>query len=520
MATVPKVRLTPSNRDVTDILREELEDLVAGLRSELRRRQQDGTILGSRLTRASSKLIAAECSLRDKSLHFLSPPGALHPKSARSFCQVDAAPDDEDFSEDSEHPRPPGEQRGRLKKHADFDTQPAGAYNPFQGATRRVVYLRQKIGELQQQNVDVHAETVELARKRDRLRAQIEQRGPPTEQRFRHERLIPVFKPKKSISTLKSAAHYCDEMLKREKEPELHDELLCVYCLLAGDELASFELLQAIWAPHIRADDLAKLEDLLEDRSIHVSILSAQFRRLVASHKPLCASYRDLKQRINHVVDHSDQVQGLEARIKELEDQIAKIPAVEKGIAELTEQRNKLLADKEEIVRQGSLAAAKIDAAGKSELAEIRADKAATEREQQQLEHIGKRLEERYATISEDFGRLNAKRTELVTMWEQLETETSKTNRQWMMLENVGLENPDDVLEVWKLCADTLPTDLVREAEARKDQVAAFQRELDAIDKQIRDLEQRETWMSDEIQRCRDRIKAAEQNADGTKSDS
>jgi chromosome segregation ATPase len=332
--------------------------------------------------------------------------------------------------------------------------------------------------------------------------------------------LIPPFKPKKPVNTLKSVAHYCEELLKREKGTELHDELLSVYYLLTGDEMAACQLLQAVWAPNIREDDLAKLEDMLEDRSMHVAILSGQFKRLAACHRPLCASYRDLRQRINHVVDYSDQVGSLETRIKDLESQIATIPEVEKRIAGLMEQRNKLLADKEELVRQGSLAIAKIDAAGRSELAEIRADKASVEREQQQLEQIAKRVEERYITVGEELGRLRLEQAELSMIWEQKEVETSKKGKQLAILNSVGLENSDDVLEIWQLCKDALPTDLAREAETRKNDVVRLQREQEALDREIEELQRRDTWMSKEIQRCRDRIKASEQNAEGAKGDS
>jgi regulator of replication initiation timing len=108
----------------------------------------------------------------------------------------------------------------------------AGSFNPFQGATRRIVSLRQKIGSIQQQIVDVHNETLELDRERERLRTQLEQRPPPIDERFRHEKPISLFKQKKQSITLKKYTKYCEELLKREKSPKDHDELICIHDLL------------------------------------------------------------------------------------------------------------------------------------------------------------------------------------------------------------------------------------------------------------------------------------------------
>jgi DnaJ-domain-containing protein 1 len=220
------------------------------------------------------------------------------------------------------------------------------------------VALRQKIGTLQQQVVDVHAEAVDQARERERLRVLLEQRGAPTEQRFRHERPIPKHTIKKPRVTLKGCVKYSDELLKREKDPTLRDELLCVYCLLTGDDLGAFDILQHIWAPSVKDEDLARLDDLLQDRGAHVAILREQFRRLEARHNPLRDAYRDLLGRINHVVDYDDQKQSLVDRIAELDERIQTIPGRQDAIKDLIARRDELLEQKDALFKAGAADAA------------------------------------------------------------------------------------------------------------------------------------------------------------------
>jgi hypothetical protein len=516
--------MSASNRDVLDIPREELEELVVELRKEIDRRAERLTDLRRAVTKTGSKVTAAEASVQDESLRYLVPPSALRPQYARPYAQLQTSPpveeeeeEEKEEKEEAEVPEReirPGEQHGTRLRPTHFQSQPAGAFNPFQGATRRIVALRQKIGSLQQEIVDLHAATVEHARERERLRTLLEQRGPPTEQRFRHEKPIPKHKAKKRGITLKSCVRYCDELLKREKEPELHEELLCVYFLLTGDDLGAFDLLQHIWAPNVRSDDLARLDDLLQDRDAHVSILREQYRHLEARHKPLSDAYRDLLGRINHLVDYDDQKQSLLARIAELDKRIDTIPAEQDAIRKLIAQRDELLEQKEKLFKAAAAAAAELDAAGRQKMAEISATKAEVEREKRQLEEVDARIRERYTTIVEELRRLKETQLELRRMLEDRDAEKKKKHDRLQMLEDAGVQTPYEVAEVWKLCKETMPGRLWEEAEAKEAEAKAALKKLTDLRKESHGLKQKNKWMAEEI----DRYQLMISNAKGRKN--
>jgi chromosome segregation ATPase len=301
--------------------------------------------------------------------------------------------------------------------------------------------------------------------------------------------------------TLKSCVKYSDELLKREKDPDLHDELLCVYWLLTGDDLRAFDVLQHIWAPNVKDEDLARLDDLLQDREAHVSILREQYRHLEARHNPLSDAYRDLRGRINHIVDDDGQRQNLVDRIAELEKKSEEIPGRKKMIDELNAHLKELVEEKDRLFKKAGEDAAELDAKARQEIAEISATKAEVEREKRQLEEVDARIRERYTTIVEELRRLKETQLELRRMLEDRDAEKNRKHERLQMLENAGVATAYEVAEVWKLCRETMPRRLWEDAQAKEADGRAALKKLTDVRKDVHALRQRNKWMADEIDR-------------------
>ena len=147
--------MTANNRNVSDLPREELEALVMEMQQELVKRKKKEADLIRHVTVFGSKVKSVEESLQDQNLDYLVPPSALRAGYAQNYAQPLTKAIDSDVAtgEDGE-PAP--------EHYEHYETRIAGSYNPFQGANRRIVTLRQKAGDIQQKIVDTHNDMIQL----------------------------------------------------------------------------------------------------------------------------------------------------------------------------------------------------------------------------------------------------------------------------------------------------------------------------------------------------------------------
>ena len=477
MSSHHRAMMAAANRDVSELSREELEALVMELNTENENRSLRIHKLREQVTVAATKVKAVESSVQDQCLDYIVPPSALRPSFAQGYAALMTSD-----SMDSPAVKDTGEPGDLPESPRKYEPRTAGSYNPYQGANRRIVSLRQKVGDLQQQIVDTHKETQELHQELERLRALLEKRKPPTGQPFRHEKPIPKFKADKGKVTLKACVKYCEELLKREKDPTSHDELLCVYYLLTGDDVLALELFGNLLAPGMGPDDLAKLDELLKDRDAQLSILREQYRHLLARHEPLRDAFRDLKARMpDHLVDNADVIAHLKEQIAALQKLIDGIPELAKEIEDLKKRREELLSEKEKLFAQGSAEAGEVDAELRRRLAELSEDKAGVERERRQLEEVDKRIRERYTTIAEESRRMKEDEVELRRLLEDREAKKREMHRKLTMLQNAGIKTPQQVRAIAQQCREDLPEAISKE---RYDLID----ECNKLAKRLRDL--------------------------------
>lgn len=469
-----RVYMAANNRNVSDIPREELEELVMEMQDELEKRKKRETELRDKITVFKTRVKISEISLKDQNLEFILPPSALRPSYAKNYANplTLKAGEDEELGSDVAT-RENGEASFSDLIQQRYKSNISGSYNPYQGANKRIVTLRQKIGDLQQEIIDTDKDAQELRRELERLRKLLEDRHCPGNEPFRHEKPIPKMKPKKKKSTLKMCIEYCSDLLKEEKDPILHDELLCVYYLLTKDDVLALELFGKLMEKleELSPDEMELLDDLLRDRDAQLSILREQYRHLLSRHEPLRDAFTDLKKRLsNHLFDNEEVANNLLELIKKLDEEIAKIPDLLKLIEQLKEQKNKLLKDKQDLFNDGQKQLSDIDQEMRNILSQISEDKAGVEKEKRQLEEVDKRIRERYYTIAEEVKRMKIDEAELRRLLNNMEEKKKKMHDRLVLLQNAGLKNPMQVRAVYQISKDTLPNNLsdVRSAMAEE----------------------------------------------------
>ena len=457
-----RVYMAANNRNVSDIPREELEELVMEMREQLEQRKKRETQLRDQVTIDKTRVKVAEISLKDQNLQFILPPSALRPSYAKNYAQplTKQLDQDEELGSDIAT-RENGEPNLTESPPRRYESNISGSYNPYQGANKRIVTLRQKIGDLQQEIIDTDKDAQELKRELERLRNLLENRHCPKNEPFRHEKPIPKTKPKKKKITLKACIDYCSDLLKEEKDPVSHDELLCVYYLLTKDDILALELFGKLLAPDLSPEDIAQLDDRLRDREAQLSILREQYRHLLARHEPLRDAFKDLKDRLpDHLIDNEEALNLLRKQIEELQKLIDGIPDLEKEIEELKKRKMQLLKEKEELFEEGSRKLAEVDDEMRRVLQQISEDKAGVEREKRHLEEIDRRIRERYYTIVEELRRMKADEAELKIRLDEMERKKKKMHDRLVQLQNAGVKSPMQVRAVDQLCREMLPIDL------------------------------------------------------------
>lgn len=472
--------MTAKNRDVSDIPRDELEGLVMELKQEIYVRSKKVTELTASVTTNRTRIRATEASLQDQNLEYIVPPSALRPNVAFNYAKSGNV---DDLDPDMEATREDGTTAPKPK----YDSHIAGSYNPYQGANRRIVTLRQKIGDLQQEIIDTHKDMQDQIQERERLRALLENRETPNAQPFRHDKPIPKYKNKnkKDKITLKQCVEYCEDLLKNEKDPESHDELLCVYYLLTRNDAMALQLFEKLFNPDSKPEDLAVLDDILKDREAQISILTEQYRHLYGRHEPLRDAFRDLKDRLpDHLVNNTDVIEHLREQIAALSKKIEGIPDIESEIEKLRAQRDTLINEKEEILKEGSVSAAELDAEIRKKLNGISGNKAGVEQEKRQLEELDKRIREQYNTIAIEAKQMKDDEARLRALLNANEEKKKIMHSQLTMLQKAGLKTPKQVREVFTNCTGILPDDLTHDKYDLLDQCNKSARRLKDLKKE------------------------------------
>lgn len=463
--------MAANNRNVSDIPREELEELVMEMQEQLEQRKKRETQLRDQVTIDKTRVKVAEISLKDQNLQFILPPSALRPSYAKNYAQPLTKQLDQSDEIGSDVATRENGEPSLESPPRRYESNISGSYNPYQGANRRIVTLRQKIGDLQQEILDTDKETQELHRELEKLRRLLENRHCPKNEPFRHEKPIPKTKAKKKKITLKACIDYCSDLLKEEKEPIPHDELLCVYYLLTKDDVLALELFGKLRAPDLSPDDIALLDDRLRDREAQLSILREQYRHLLARHEPLRDAFKDLKDRLpDHLIDNEEAANMLRNQIAELQKLIDGIPDLEKEIERLKELKAKLLKEKEDLFNEGNRKLSEVDIEMRRILSQISEDKAGVEKEKRHLEEIDRRIRERYYTIAEELRRMKLDEAELRRLLDDMERKKKIMHDRLVQLQNAGLKTPMQVRSVDQLCREMLPVDLFNHRQMMADE--------------------------------------------------
>lgn len=488
-----RVLMTANNRNISEITREELEELVMEMRKQLSERKELETEFKSLLTIASAKVKAYESGLKDQNLDYIIPPSALMP----------------DYGDPTS-----------FSFQRKFNPKTAGSYNPYQGANRRIVTLRHKIGDLQEKIIATNKDEQELRIELERLRKLLENRPLPKSEPFRHEKPIPKTKGKKKTVTLASCAKYCRELIKEEKDPMWHDKELCVYYLLTKDDALAFELFERLFRASLPDFDLDDLDEMIKDREAQVAILLEQLRHLEARKQSLEGPFRDLIKRLpGHQLDTSEKLEHYRQRIEELNKKIASIDDINALIEQLRKRLNELLQEKEKAFDEGNDRLAGVDKDMRDKLNQISAEKAGVEQEYRHLEERDGRLRERYETIIMELEKMKKDEEDLRRLIEEMQRKKKKTHDKFVMLQKAGLQYPTEIRELYKLSKETYPLDLAHQRQEIIDECNQKSKELRILKKRCIALRNRIYDQHDRISTYKTRINQIVQDYSNQYSD-
>ncbi|EAY14892.1 hypothetical protein TVAG_380020 [Trichomonas vaginalis G3] len=489
-------RLAPNGRDIRELPREELEVLVLELDDELTKRTQRITLLKQNLKEASAKTKKSEERAKNVVLDYINDPLPLHSNYGFNYAGKEAM-------EFIASKAPEGVERK--------DPNPiAGSYNAYIGGNKRIVSLKQKIGELQQQIIDTQEETQHLIEKRNKLKAILENLRYKENEPFKHKGPIPKSTKTKRQATFAKCRKLLQQLIANEKDPYRRDCYRCCYYLLKPDDRTALELFSQLYDPNLDQDTLKELQDILNDRNAHVAILKEQYKHLDARQEALRNAFLSLKDKmLDHVVDNDDDIQALKDRIAQLEQMIGKIPGLQEEIERLKKERDALLDEKDKLFKEGSDEASKLHADMMAKKAQLSEDRAGYDQERIQLEEVDQRLREQYATIVEEFRRLNDEKQKMAEEYRLIQARRTKMHDQLNQLAKAHIDDPSELRAVFDLSQKFVLGDLnskhatiKNDALSKKDKYRNLYAECVKLQKILANKEMQEAAYRDRLKRA------------------
>ena len=431
-------KLAPNGRDVKELDRRELEDLIIELDQELTRRTLKITELKTKLTKASALTKRSEETAVRANLELVHPPSALNPDYAKNYAGREAL----EYLEKS-GPKP------NVKK-----AQIVGSYNPTAGANKRIAALREQVAETYEKIDKTKEEKAKLQKKLIELKAKLESLSIPSDEPYKRKFPNPVTKGKKKKVTFAQVRKLLSDLISNEKD---QFRKLCYECcrlLVSNDsnydnDREALAIFSEIY-PNEDDKTLEQLKDILSDRTAHVAILEQEFQCLDSRVSALKDAFISLNEKMNgHVVDTDDDLQVLKDRIAELERMIDDIPKTEERIKALKEERDKLFDEKDELFQHGTEEAAKLEAEINAMKAKILTDRAGYDQERIQLEEQDARLRTEYETISAEVRNLRETRIAIADELKRITNEKYKIHDKLQQLANVGITEPGQTYKIY-----------------------------------------------------------------------
>lgn len=447
-------RMTQICRDISSIPREELESLIMEFDRELDERSKRIVILNDALTGVQKKAFKAEVETQNHYLDYIVPPSSLKPSYARNF-----------IGKAVELIRDKGN-KDNIESNQKTEIKLTGSFNPYQGASKRIVTLRQRIGEYEQKIVDINDETAQLNQERKKLKAILEKKPIPSITSFRQEKPLIRTKGQKVTLSMKDVIKTVRQMISEMKSNPPLDSLKCVYFLLKGDDPMALEIFSQLYDPNMNVEMINELEDLLNDRNVQLSILQEQFKHLDSRQNALKSAFMALKDRVtDHHGSGEDDIHHLKIRIAELSKMIDSIPSIENEIEQLREKRSLLIKDKEDILKNGGDEISVHYEEMTQKKNELSDEKASLDQVRRQLEEKDQRIRQRYYTIVEEIKRIRDSEQKLKEQLSKIDTEKRDMHQKLSLLSKAGINDPMQVKELAKTIKQGIPLEI----ESNKD---------------------------------------------------
>ena len=485
--------MASNGRNVCDMTKQDLEELVLEVHDELDFRSEKITKLKNSITQFQTQIKVVENSLRDLNGGYIKPPKLLRPDGALKYYYSKDASKEKEYSKES------------------FKTKVIGSYNPYEAGNRRVVTLQHQIGDLQQKIIDITQETSKLSQEKDRIAKQLNMREQPKKEVFRHNRTDLKFAQSSQKIDARKCMQTLEQLIEREQNKDEKDYLMCCHMLLTGHDKTALQLFSALYAPEVDPEDIDRVNDAMVDREAQTTILLEQYRNLAERHKRIRAAYIDLQSRMeNHVFDAETVISSLKEQIHDLETSIGTLPTINEETENLKKIKKEKKKELKKIMQDGKVII-DIEVKYKNTIADLKKEIAGKKIERAQLERLNQEKSALLESIKVKGESINEIVQDMLAKNDEIEGQKKVIKSKSDKLKRAHVKNPEDVYDIYEASQHYMPEYVYNERKSLDDEVKMKNNECKDLKQKCKNLKkiledktQNERQIRDFIQRIKD----------------
>lgn len=474
--------MSRSNRNVSDISRQELEDIIFDLDEEIESRKlkiHELRIINDQLL---TRVEVAHETVRKSTMTYITPPESkIENKLVKKTKE-------------------------QMTFNRDYSYEPTTSYNPYQAGNKHIVTMRHKVTDLMNKISSTNEERKKLESQREKMKNKLESREFGKVNPFRHYRVMPVGQGNGKYVTFDKCAKLCEKFMMMEEDVYRFHQLECVFNLLTGNDKESLREYSDICMPSNPDQIMEELDNMLSDRSAQASILNQQFHEFLRKHEKMVHDFLLLKDSMKKKSDNTDLIeQGLLEQIEDLKNRINEIPKTQNHIKELTHKREELYVEIDK-VRENRMNNVENEAKLKADTANYEEEKLGYKLQAENLEreeqHLKSLREERISQIS-------SLESEIKEMKQKSDDYTSKIRDDQVsldLLEKAGITTPVAVNDIYELSNQHTVQDISDKHQADDNNYQSIKRVLDELKDECKMLVNQDDELQNQIDCLRNRI--------------
>ncbi|EAX95856.1 hypothetical protein TVAG_053710 [Trichomonas vaginalis G3] len=363
-------------------------------------------------------------------------------------------------------------------KHKEFTAPVYGAFNSYQAGNKRIVTLRHQVETLLTRIQNTMNETQRLLHKKDKYKKLLEERKVPESEPFNHH-VVPVKKkPQINNITFGKAVKCTKDLINKENDPQIHNLLTTVYCLLTNNNIEALQAYSEIAFPVLTEMSITELREQLSDRNAQISILNEQYKDFQRRHGRLVDDFTSLNEKMrDHIIEDDTEKNNILAQIEELEQILRQIPEKQKEITELTEEREKLYDAIEQVHAEG-MKTIDFEVENKSKIQEMEKEKISLDFTYKALLQENGDKKQSEEDIRTQNKRVLDELNEMLTTKTEVTAQKTVINDKFNLLLKVNIEDPITLAQVAEFCKAITVSEIEERHKAAVDEQAEVKKEV------------------------------------------